>query len=66
MKMLLEYGYGIEELLTECHQSIHRDVGKASIAFEGDLQAQDQQIADDLDAHVGPGSLGRAQLAISS
>ena len=42
MKMILENGYGIEELLTERNQSVHGDVGKASIAFEGDLQAQDQ------------------------
>ena len=62
--MLLEDGYRIEELLTERNQSSHGDACKAAIAFEGDLQTQDQQIADDLDAYPRTGPLGSAQLAI--
>ena len=63
--MLLQDGYRIEELLTERNQPIHGDSGKASIAFEGDLQAQDQQIANDFDAYPRACSLGGAQFAIS-
>ncbi len=65
MKMLLEDGDRIEEVLTEGDQSIHRDPGKPPIAVQGDLQPQDQQIADDLDPHPGTRPLRRTQLAIS-
>ncbi len=41
--MLLKDRDRIEELLTEPNQSIHRDPGKPPIAFEGDLQLQEEQ-----------------------